>query len=69
MIGKLDEDAQQGIDIKFGRFRKGWRQYELAEQVGIHPARLSEIESGRRIPAPEILRRLRSLLELDVHDP
>jgi len=47
-----------GVDIKIARIRAGLRQYEVAASVGIPPNRLSEIESGRRRPSPELLSRI-----------
>ncbi|MFC1929719.1 helix-turn-helix domain-containing protein [Chloroflexota bacterium] len=48
----------EGVEIKIARIRAGLRQYEVATSVGILPNRLSEIESGRRRPSPELLRRI-----------
>ncbi len=48
----------KGLDIKIMRLRAGLHQYDLAARVGIAPNRLSEIESGRREPAPELLERI-----------
>lgn len=48
----------KGIDIKIARLKAGMRQYDLAAKVGIHPSHLSEIETGRRQPSPEVLERL-----------
>ena len=51
-----------GIEFKIARIRAGYRQYEVAAQLGIHPCQLSEIESGRRKPSAEILQRLLQIL-------
>ena len=51
-----------GIELKIARIRAGYRQYEVAAQLGIHPCQLSEIESGRRKPSAEILQRLLQIL-------
>jgi ribosome-binding protein aMBF1 (putative translation factor) len=53
----------KGIDIKLARIKKGIRQYDLAARLGIAPSRLSEIESGRRQPSPELLEHLLKLLK------
>ena len=53
-----------GIEFKIARIRAGYRQYEIAAQLGIHPCQLSEIESGRRQPSAEILKRLIQILGL-----
>ena len=46
----------KGLDIRIMRPKAGFRQYDLAAKAGIAPNRLSEIESGRREPSPELLR-------------
>lgn len=51
-----------GLDIKIKRLRAGVRQYDVAAQLGIPPSRLSEIESGRRTPSPQLLHRLLQIL-------
>ncbi len=48
----------KGLDIKIARLKAGFRQYDVAAQLGIPPSRLSEIESGRRQPSDELLKRL-----------
>jgi len=52
-----------GLDIKIARLKAGLRQYDLAARLGIPPSRLSEIESGRRKPAPEIMRQIHKILD------
>ena len=49
-------------DLKLDRIRAGLRQYEVAAKAGIHPSRLSMIETGRIIPNPIELDRLREVL-------
>ena len=51
-----------GLDIKIAGLKAGLRQYDLAAILGIPPSRLSEIESGRRKPAPEIVRQILKIL-------
>lgn len=53
----------KGLDIKIARLKAGMRQYDLAARLGIPPSRLSEIESGRRNPAPEIVQQLFKILD------
>ncbi len=52
----------KGLDFKIARLKAGYRQYEVAAKLGIHPSQLSEIESGRRKPSPELLQRLLQIL-------
>ena len=41
-----------GLDILIARRKLGLNQWQLASFIGIHPARLSEIERGRRLLTP-----------------
>lgn len=52
----------KGLDIKIMRLKAGLRQYDVAARLGIHPSQLSEIESGRRKPSPELLKQLDQIL-------
>lgn len=47
-----------GIEIRVARIRAGMKQYELAQQAGIHPSELSLIETGRVQPSAERLDRI-----------
>ena len=53
------------LELKVMRMKRGLRQYEVAAMVGIAPCRLSEIETGRRQPDPELLQRIREVIEED----
>ena len=37
-----------GLELKILRIRAGLIQYGLAQEVDIHPSRLSEMETGKR---------------------
>ena len=37
-----------GLELKLGRIRVGLTQFELAQKAGVHPSRLSEMETGKR---------------------
>ena len=52
----------KGLDLKIMRLKAGLRQYDVAARLGIPPNRLSEMESGRREPSPELLERLVEIL-------
>ena len=43
-----------GLDLKVARVKLGLSQFELALRLGIHPARLSEMETAKR-PIPEVV--------------
>jgi transcriptional regulator with XRE-family HTH domain len=49
-------------ELRRRRIELGRRQYELAEAAGISAGHLSELESGRRNPSPELLVRLAEAL-------
>ncbi|NQT72983.1 MAG: helix-turn-helix transcriptional regulator [Chloroflexi bacterium] len=49
--------------LKIKRIKRGLRQYEVAAVVGIAPCRLSEIETGRREPSPELLAKILKVLD------
>ena len=51
------------LELKLMRIRLGLRQYQVAAQIGIAPCRLSEIETGRRQPSPELEARILSVLQ------
>ncbi|MCP4611905.1 MAG: helix-turn-helix transcriptional regulator [Planctomycetes bacterium] len=51
------------MNLKIKRIKLGLRQYKVAADVGIAPCRLSEIETGRREPSPELLARILKVLE------
>ena len=36
------------LEVKICRVRLGLTQWDLAQRVGLHPARISEMERGRR---------------------
>ena len=38
----------EGLELKIRRIRAGLTQYALAQEAGIHPSRLSEMETGKR---------------------
>lgn len=44
------------------RIRLGLKQQDLAVQLGVHSGRVSEWETGRRVPSPELLQQLQELL-------
>jgi len=51
-----------GLDILVARRKLGLNQWQLASFLGIHPARLSEIERGRRALTPELEAKTRMML-------
>ena len=57
----------KGLEIKKLRLRAGIQQYEFAARLVISANGLSEIESGRRQPSPELLERIIRLIK-DISD-
>jgi len=53
-----------GLELKVARIRKGLYLYEVAREVGITPARLSQFEGGHRKPPPDLEEKLRAVLDL-----
>lgn len=51
------------IELQIRRIRMGIRQYTLAANLGIHPSYLSQIENGRSEPSPDLLRRIKKVLD------
>jgi len=47
------------------RRKKGWSQSELGRRAGVHPASISQIESGRLNPYPIQLEKIADALEVD----
>ena len=37
-----------GLGLTIARIKRGWTQCDLATKVRVHPARISEMERGRR---------------------
>lgn len=58
------KQVNKGLQLKIMRLKAGVLQYELAARLGIHPSRLSEIESGRRTPSPELVERLMQIVRV-----
>lgn len=52
----------KGLNIKILRLKAGFLQYQLAALLGIPPNRLSEIESDRRVPSPELLQKILEII-------
>lgn len=59
-----------GKKIKQLRIAKGWDQPELARQVGGTAVKvtISQIETGKRNPGPELLKRLADVLNVSVEE-
>jgi len=58
-----------GLELKLARIRNRQHLYEVASQVGITPARLSQFEGGHRSPPPDLEKKLRAVLGLPTESP
>jgi len=54
----------EGIELKVWRVRAGLTQWDLARELGLHPARISEMEKGRRSIPAELALRIHEILAL-----
>ncbi len=52
----------KGLEIKIMSLKAGIPKYDLAVHLGTPANRLSEIESGRREPLPELLARILDII-------
>ena len=52
----------EGIELKVARIRAGISQWRLAQEAGLHPCRLSEMETGRRPVSKAVVDALEKLL-------
>lgn len=60
-----DEMVQRVADrIKSTREAKGFNQARLAQEAGITPAAISQIEAGERTPSTPVLRKIASVLKV-----
>ncbi len=51
-----------GVELKVARVRLGLTQWELSLKLGVHPARLSEMETGKRAIPERVSQWLRAKL-------
>lgn len=59
---RVKQRKSDGFKLRIQRQRLGFHQYEIAQRLGINPARLCEFEHGRRTLSPEVENKLRALL-------
>jgi transcriptional regulator with XRE-family HTH domain len=57
-----------GTAIRLLRQTKGWKAVTLARAAGISGGYLNNIEAGRSLGSPPVLRRLADLLEVEFAD-
>ena len=53
-----------GLELRLARIRRGLHLYQVAREIGITPARLSQFEGGHREPPPDLEDKLRAVLGL-----
>ena len=59
------EITMDPVQLKLMRIKQRLCQYQVVAAVSIAPCRLTEIESGRRHPSPELLARILSLIQVN----
>ena len=59
--------AKYGPKVRWLREGMRWSGRELSRRVGITPSYLSDIETGRRLPAPEVNDKMARALGVDRH--
>jgi transcriptional regulator with XRE-family HTH domain len=57
-----------GNPVKVWREHRKYSQYELAEMVGISPAYLSKIESGKQDGSVKVQKKIALALDIDLDD-
>lgn len=62
------KNGNPGHALAAERERRGITQHALADRMGVTPARISAIESGRNKLRPETVTRYMACLELVTHD-
>lgn len=56
------------LKVKISRIKKGFKQIDLAEIVGITPQYLRQIEIGEANPTREIMKKIADALEESVEE-
>lgn len=54
------------LNLKIARLKKGWKQSQLAEKVGVQTYSISRYETGEQYPSIETLLRLSEVLGVSV---
>lgn len=61
-VTSTESEINKGVELKIARIKAGLKQYELAAILKIGATKLSEMESGRRAIPPEVLEKIRQIL-------
>ena len=51
----------EGLELKLLRVTSELTQWDLAQRLGVHPARVSEMERGRRPITPDVEQALKNI--------
>ncbi len=51
-----------GVEIRIARIKAGLKQYQVAAKVGVPQTIICEIEMGKRVVSPELLKRILGVL-------
>jgi transcriptional regulator with XRE-family HTH domain len=66
-IAAVTSAEKYGPKVRWLREGMRWSGRELCRRVGITPSYLSDIETGRRLPGPEVSDRIARALGVDRH--
>ena len=61
----MNQDLTLHLAIRLNRIARGWRQFDLAQAIGVSRERVSQIELGRSEVGPAVLKRIAVALDTD----
>lgn len=61
----IDKFSEIGLMLKGGRHKAGLTQKALAEQIGVRPHHISEMEHGKRPIGKNMAQRLAKIFDID----
>ncbi len=65
----MNREFSLHLAIRLNRVARGWRQFDLAQAIGVSRERVSQIELGRSEVSPAVLKRIAVALDTeDLHD-
>lgn len=57
------------MNIKIARIKKGYKQYELAQMLGISREALRKIENGEtKLPKKELIKKISFILDVSIEE-
>jgi putative transcriptional regulator len=66
---KREEGIHMSLNLKIARIKKGYKQKELAEKIGVSRYYLSNLENGKKVNTNiKIMQKLSEILEVSVQE-